>query len=133
MKKILTVRKLLTAASALELLTGLALIAAPDFVIKLLLGENPAGIGLVLSRLFGIALVGLALACWPSRLDHSRRPSAWRAMLVYNALVAAYLAFLGAGGYFVGPLLWPAVAFHAVVTLLLGWLPYSTPASAMND
>jgi hypothetical protein len=41
-------------------------------------------------------------------------------MLTYDALVMLYLAFVGLGTEFVGPLLWPAVAAHAVLTILLG-------------
>jgi hypothetical protein len=45
-------------------------------------------------------------------------------MLTYNVLVTLYLGFVGLGTEFVGLLLWPAVAVHAVLTVLLGsaWL-----------
>jgi hypothetical protein len=42
-------------------------------------------------------------------------------MLTYGALVTAYLLYLAFGGEWVGPLLWPAVVLHAVLTLLLAW------------
>ena len=41
-------------------------------------------------------------------------------MLTYSVLATLYLAYLGIRGEWVGPLLWPAVALHAVLTLLLG-------------
>ncbi len=119
MKKALTVRNILAVASVLELLTGVALIAVPDLVIRLLLGEGEAGLGPALGRFLGIALLALGLACWPNRLGESVRPPGFRAMLAYNGLIAIYLAFLGAAEHIGGPLLWPAVAFHAVVALLL--------------
>ena len=40
-------------------------------------------------------------------------------MLTYSALAMAYLLYLGIRGEWVGPLLWPAVVLHAVLTLLL--------------
>ncbi len=40
-------------------------------------------------------------------------------MLVYNGLIAGYLAFLAASANLRGPLLWPAVVLHAAVALLL--------------
>ena len=40
-------------------------------------------------------------------------------MLTYSALVTLYLLYLGIRGEWVGPLLWPAVVLHAVLTLLL--------------
>lgn len=42
-------------------------------------------------------------------------------VLIYNALIAAYLAYLGTGGAYAGILLWPGAALHAVVALLLVW------------
>jgi hypothetical protein len=44
-------------------------------------------------------------------------------MLIYSAAVTAYLAWLGFAGL-TGVLLWPAVAIHLVLSMLLGrtWL-----------
>jgi hypothetical protein len=47
--------------------------------------------------------------------------SAVRGMLTYNSLTAMYLTYLGTLGHLRGILLWPAVALHAVVALLLIW------------
>ena len=52
-------------------------------------------------------------------LDADSNPSALRGMLAYNALIALYLAYLGGLEHMAGTLLWPAVALHAAVTLLL--------------
>jgi len=40
-------------------------------------------------------------------------------MLTYNSLATLYLLCLGIGGEWVGPLLWPAVALHGILSLLL--------------
>ena len=45
----------------------------------------------------------------------------FRAMLIYNALIALYLAYLFMAGHLGGLLLWPGVALHAVVALVLTW------------
>jgi len=50
--------------------------------------------------------------------------------LTYSTLVTAYLLFLGVRGEWVGPLLWPAVAIHALLTLLLARLWLKPPAGA---
>ena len=42
-----------------------------------------------------------------------------RGMLIYNVLVALFLAYLGAVAHMEGVLLWPGVALHAVVAVLL--------------
>lgn len=49
--------------------------------------------------------------CWPG--------PALLGMLTYNALGTAYFAWLALGGIWTGPLLWPAVGLHAVLTVLL--------------
>ena len=45
-------------------------------------------------------------------------------MATYSLFVTLYLLYLGIRGEWVGPLLWPAVTLHAVLTLLLirAWL-----------
>jgi len=40
-------------------------------------------------------------------------------MLTYSLLATLYLIYLGFGGKWAGKLLWPAVAVHAVLTILL--------------
>jgi hypothetical protein len=66
--------------------------------------------GVAVARVAGIALLGLAVSNLPLR-PHS-------GMLAYSTLVAVYLAWLGLGGM-TGPLLWPAVAAHFLLSGLL--------------
>jgi hypothetical protein len=42
-------------------------------------------------------------------------------MLTYSSLATLYLFYLGLGGEWSGKLLWPALAVHAVLTILLAW------------
>jgi hypothetical protein len=97
----------------------LALLIAPSFVGRLLLGEGFFGAGAAVGRVAGCALLSLGIACWPSRDVGSRWTAAFAAMLTYNLLVTCYLMLLGLGGQRVGVLLWPAVAIHGLLTLLL--------------
>jgi hypothetical protein len=100
-----------------ELATGLALLAMPDIVVRLLLVPVTSATIAPVARVAGIALIALGLACWPN----SQRvgDAAFRALLTYNMLVAAYLTYLGAAQQLGGALLWPAVGLHAVVAGLL--------------
>jgi Ca2+/Na+ antiporter len=116
-----TLRKILAFAAVVEIGTGLALMIDPALVVALLLGADVSGVGIPLGRCFGIALLALGLACWSSRQRAESDPPAFSAMLVYNALIALYLAYLGTVGHLGGLLLWPGVALHAVVALLLVW------------
>jgi len=111
--------KTLVFAVVVEVATGLALIFKPALVIRLLLGVEASGMELLLGRCFGIALFGLSFACWPDRQRSVSTTPAFRGMLIYNALIAAYLAYMGTVGHLGGLLLWPGAILHAVVTGLL--------------
>jgi hypothetical protein len=109
--------KVLALAAVGEASLGLVLLVYPPIVVRLLLDAEIAGAGIAVSRVAGIALISLGLACW-------RPTRALRAMLCYSLLVTLYLAYLGICGEWVGVLLWPAVAIHAILTTLLvrAWL-----------
>jgi hypothetical protein len=109
-------RKIVLAVAAVcEAATGLALLAYPPIVIRLLLGAEISGVGEVASRFAGIALIGLGVACWPSGSAYQ----ALHGMLTYGALAALYLTYVGFRGQGAGVLLWPAVAVHAILIILL--------------
>ena len=112
-------RKLQGVAAVIEAATGLALMIHPPLVTRLLLGDGVSGAGVPLGRVAGFALLGLGLACWPGLDSVGANTPALRALLTYNLLATIYLAYLGIGGQWVGSLLWPAVAIHAVLTFLL--------------
>jgi hypothetical protein len=126
--------KTLALAVVLEVATGLALIFKPALVIRLLLGVEASGMEMVIGRCFGIALFGLSFACWPDRQRSKSGTAAFRGMLIYNALIAAYLIYLGTLGHLGGLMLWPAVMVHAVVMgLLLRALRLEPPAAEIEE
>jgi hypothetical protein len=108
-------KKLLTIVAVAEVLTGVALIVVPSLTVKLLFGADISGIAVVTSRFAGLALVALGVACGPFEAE-SR---ALYGMLTYSSPATLGLLFLAVGGKWNGPLLWPAVVLHAVLTLLL--------------
>ena len=112
---------LLTLTAGIEAATGVALMAVPSVVVRLLLGGEISGASIPIGRVAGFGLLSLGMACWPGRDPTSNAAPALRAMLTYNSLAALYFLRLGIGGEWVGPLLWPAVALHAAVALLLVW------------
>jgi hypothetical protein len=113
-------RILLAIAGLCEAAAGLALLVYPPIVVGLLFGAGIAGVALVLSRFAGIALIALAIACWPGG-PAGRAPFG---MLTYSALATLYLGYIGLAGELTGKLLWPAVVIHLVLTMLLAraWL-----------
>jgi hypothetical protein len=99
-----------------EAVTGLALLIVPSLVGQLLFGEELTGVAIPVERVAGLALVALGITSWPG--------PPLVGMLTYCALVTLYLAYLGLIGGLIGVLLWPAVALHVVLSILLGhaWL-----------
>ena len=110
----------LTFTAIAEAATGLGLLIAPPLVGQLLLGEPFTGVAIPVARVAGIAILALAIACWPG--------PPLVGMLAYSAMTTSYLAYVGLAGGFTGVLIWPAVALHVVLTILLGraWLAAKT-------
>ena len=110
--------KLLTLAAVAEGATGLTLLVAPSLIGRLLLGAELVGVSIPVAHVTGFALIALGVSCLPhsvwAGLSH-----ALIGMLTYSLLVTVYLLYLGVRGEWVGPLLWPAVAVHAALTMLL--------------
>jgi hypothetical protein len=112
-------RTLVLVSCALEGATGLALIASPGLVVRLLLGAGLCVGGIAVGRVGGFGLLSLALACWPNR--NVVITQATVSLFVYNLLAATYLCYLGLKGS-IGYLLWPACALHALLALLFAVL-----------
>lgn len=112
----MTRRSVLAASAVLEIATGLGLMVAPAVVVRLLLGAGGSDQPMALGRVAGIAMLALGFACWPNARIADDRGPALRAMVTYNLLITLYLAYLGVA-HLAGPLLWPAVAIHVVLTV----------------
>ena len=104
-------KKVLVFAAFAEAATGLALLMVPSLVGRLLLGEELSGTAMPVARVAGIALIALAVACWPG--------PPLVGMLIYSGMVTLFLGYLGAAAGMIGILLWPAVVLHAILTALL--------------
>ncbi len=110
-------KKLLAVVALGEAATGALLFMSPAIVVGMLFGAEIQAAGIAMSRIAGISLIALGLACWPS--NSPSRPLS--GMLIYSALAMLYLAYLGIDGKFEGMLLWPAISVHFVLTILLAW------------
>lgn len=95
---------LLMVASIGEAATGLVLLAYPPIVTRLLFNQTVDGAGDFMSRIAGISLIALGVACWPGRT--ALQPL--YGMLSYSTLVMLLLIIAGLGGA-AGILLWPAM------------------------
>jgi hypothetical protein len=109
--------RLLMLAAVIEAAAGLALMAVPSAAVRLLLAGDISGASIPLGRVAGFGLLALGIACWPGPDPTASAARALPAMLTYNSLATLVFLCLGIGGEWVGPLLWPAVALHAAMTV----------------
>ena len=110
-------QRISAAAAGIEAVTGLVLLVSPSLLARLLIGSNIDGPAIIVANIAGLALISLAIACWP-RLEENDRGSCV-ALLVYNLTVALLLAQAGSSSTASGFLLWPAVLIHLLLTILL--------------
>jgi hypothetical protein len=106
-------KNLLVAGALGEAAFGVFVFLAPGLGLALLFGAEPVAGAVIMTRVAGIALVGLGIACYPA----GPRQRLY-GLLTYSILVMLYLIAVGIGGS-AGILLWPAVAVHAVLSGLL--------------
>lgn len=129
--------RLLKVTAIIETTTGLGLMAAPSVVVWLLLGsplETSAAV--MLGRVAGAALLALGVACWLARDDTRSRTARGLvvAMLTYNLVATAVLAFAGIGLGLHGVALWPAVILHAAMAVwCVACLRRGPPKEAMDS
>jgi len=86
--------RLLAVAAMAEGLTGLVLIGYPPIVVKLLFAAEIAGIGVVMSRFAGLALIAFGVACWP----YGSASRALCGMLTYGSLATLGLLYFALSG-----------------------------------
>jgi hypothetical protein len=112
-------RWILYIAAADPTLTGLFMLASPWLFGQLILGADFSGAALALGRIGGAAMFALGLASWPAGTAADPATAANRALLIYNVLATLYLSYVGGVAKMEGVLLWPAVAVHAALAILL--------------
>ncbi len=104
-------------SSAIEAITGLALLAVPAPVGSVLLGVGLSNSGVAVARVAGLGLLSLGLAAWP--VKGRLTSQAIRALFTYNLLGAIYFCFLKVSGTFATNVLWLAFALHGLLAVLL--------------
>ena len=111
-------RRIVMAAAWLEIVVGAIFVVAPDVPCVLLFDSKPEGIGSPLARWIGISLFALGLACLPAKPTEPNR-RAVMGLFVFNGGLVVLLVCFGAFGAVHGFLLWPVVALHAIITVML--------------
>ena len=111
----MTTKALVRLSSAIELATGIGLIAGPGLIFRLIFGAD-LSTGRPLGRLAGFALVSFALACWPRGENLPRQIV--QALFLYNLLAGLYLGYLRVSGVDTYLLL-PASILHVALAVLM--------------
>jgi hypothetical protein len=109
---------LLSVTGALEAATGLVLLVAPSTLVELLLGAAPGTpAGVTVSRIAGVAVFALGLACWLARDDAANGAAQGliAVMLLYNVGVVVILVLAWTSPGLSGIVFWPVVLGHAVL------------------
>jgi len=110
--------KTLLALTALgEAITGLVLLVYPPIVVRLLFSAEIAGVGVVISRVAGAALLAIGVACWLARNDLGcpTQLGLLIGVLIYDIAAAALLAHAGLFLDMAGIALWPVIVLHAAL------------------
>jgi hypothetical protein len=125
-------RKLFLAAIAsVEASMGLALLFLPSVPFALLLGLESATVDAIfIGRIAGAALLAIGAASWMARTDELN-PSLFGLLvgiLIYNTAVSILLVYAGTVLTMTGRMLWPTVAFHAILAVWGGLLLRGIPS-----
>ena len=114
-----TQRALLTIAVVVEAPTALILILIPGFALRLLLGADPDGVGLMVGRVAGVMLLSLVIACWGARQDSggAARSSTLGAITLYNAGTGGFFVLFAITGQAVGLVIWVAGLVHLALAI----------------
>jgi hypothetical protein len=124
-------RLLFNVSAIIEVSTGLALLAAPLFVIGLLLGDGLGPTGVAVARVLGVGLLSVGVAGWESQgQDILLAPRA--GLCIYNIGAATVFVILGTAGGMNGILLWPAAILHALIGAIMLWVMLA-PAQKVSD
>jgi hypothetical protein len=114
------VRLFFIVTAVLEGGAGACLLILPEISLAILLGlPRPALETVLVTRIAGVALLALGVACAPARKEKPGMPppGLLLAMLLYNGSVAALLAYGGWALDMAGVLLWPAVVLHGIMAV----------------
>jgi hypothetical protein len=109
---------IVAAAAWLEVVVGVCFIGVPNVPCRLLFAVTPEGIATPLARFAGVALLGLGVACLPSKLAGSCQ-GAVLGLLAFNIGAAIFCTWVAVATLFRGFLLWPVIMLHAVIASIL--------------
>ena len=134
-------RKLFTASALIEAAAGLPMVLLPALAMWVLVGvREPSPEALIVSRIGGVGVLAITVACWIGRDDRgsSAQHGLLWALFLYNVGAFTVLAVSGSMLRMAGIALWPAVGLHAVMTIwcalnLRAWHTSAAPSASIGN
>ena len=125
-------RFLFNASAFVEIMTGLALLIAPELVVRLLLGDGLGQTGVAVARILGVGLLSVGVAVREAP-QQTIRVTTRSAICIFNVGAAALLSIFGLVGELGGPLLWPTAVFHGLIGAAMLWIIVAPSQVASNQ
>jgi hypothetical protein len=102
------------AAALVEAPGGLALLLLPGPTVAVLLGAWPDGLGLMIGRLTGLALLAVGISCWGASRDSggAARAATLVAITLYSVGSGLLLLLFALTGQGSGYVIWGAGVIH---------------------
>ncbi|NRQ13725.1 hypothetical protein [Ensifer sesbaniae] len=116
----MTVRLLLRVTAIGEGVVGLAFLLVPNIPTLVLFGQPlDSALSEIIGRFVGAALIALAVACWRAAEDTQSSVTSGLilAMLIYDVVAAALLAYARFGPGLAGIGLWVGLIGHLVLAI----------------
>ena len=102
-------------AAVIELVTGASLLVLPTLAMQLLFRSPPSAAGEQLTQLYGLALIGLGVACWGNPCPAAAK----RGLLIYNCTASILLFALAVRDLSGGVAVWLGTGIHLTLSVLM--------------
>lgn len=102
-------------AAVIELVTGVSLLVLPTLVMQLLFRSPPTAAGGQLTQLYGLALIGLGMACWGNPCPAPAK----RGLLIYNCAASILLIALAFRELSGGVAVWFGTGVHLILSVFM--------------
>lgn len=102
-------------AAVIELVTGVSLLVLPTLVMQLLFRSPPSAAGEQLTQLYGLALIGLGMACWGNPCPAPAK----RGLLIYNCAASILLIALAFRELSGGVAVWFGTGVHLILSVFM--------------
>ncbi len=113
------IRSVYRFSAGVEILTGIGIVAVPSLIMEALFNTALAHPLIAIARLYGLALVGLGLACWERNNQIDPAFNAKIGICLYNITAGLLLFNYGLKSVAPGQVLIIGGGFHFILGMIL--------------